>query len=303
MMKKKMPNYMAYNLVHLILFRKCGYKIKFQSLSKKQTEDIVKPAMVEYKARLGLPRSTSTLAMQAMGLGDFWWETNVDRLLTMLKFLMGDDEMKAGLAMAGLYTEQMWGGGYCPVMETGFDVERGWSGTLWSRIWQCMSENNVQVKGGPVLGDRREHDFTLVDAVMHYGGTKEDKQLMRAACWGAEVWRMSEVHKEDGKLRFGLRPGQELHKAAGQVLKSKGKSARWIAVLELILSRAREEGSEQLGRWYRRAVSIGAVVVWWECTGWRAGEVRYMAMEQSWEDLVEVAPWVAVEDSEVQRRK
>ena len=71
----------------------------------------------------------------------------------------------------------------------------------------------------------------------------------------------------------------------------------------MILSRAREEGSEQLGRWYRRAVSIGAVVVWWECTGWRAGEVRYMAMEQSWEDLVEVAPWVAVEDSEVQRRK
>ena len=37
MMKKKMPNYMAYNLVHLILFRKCGYTIKFQSLSKQQT--------------------------------------------------------------------------------------------------------------------------------------------------------------------------------------------------------------------------------------------------------------------------
>ena len=49
--------------------------------------------------------------------------------------------------------------------------------------------------------------------------------------------------------------------AAGQVLKSKGKSARWIAVLELIRCRAREAGSEQLGRWYRRAVSIGAVVV------------------------------------------
>ena len=91
MMKKKMPNYMAYNLLHLILFRKCGYKIKFQSLSKKQTEAIVKPAMVEYKARLGLPRSTSTLAMHAMGLGGFWWETNVDRLLTMLKFMMGED--------------------------------------------------------------------------------------------------------------------------------------------------------------------------------------------------------------------
>ena len=124
MMKKKMPNYMAYNLVHLILFRKCGYKTKFQSLStKKQTEAIVKPAMMEYKARLGLPRSTSTLAMQAMGLGDFWWETNVDRLLTMLKFMMGEDKMKAGLAMAGLHTEQMWSGGYCPVMETGFDAD------------------------------------------------------------------------------------------------------------------------------------------------------------------------------------
>ena len=92
--------------------------------------------MVEYKARLGLPRSTSTLAMQAMGLGDFWWETNVDRLLTMLKFMMGEDKMKAGLAMAGLHTEQMWGGGYCPVMETGFDADRGWSGTLWNRMWQ-----------------------------------------------------------------------------------------------------------------------------------------------------------------------
>ena len=198
MMKKKMPNYMAYNLVHLILFRKCGYKIKFQSLSKQQTEAIVKPAMVEYKARLGLPRSTSTLAMQAMGLGDFWWETNVDRLLTMLKFLMGEDKMKAGLAMAGLHTEQMWGGSYCPVMETGFDADRGWSGTLWSRIWQCMSENNVKVIGGPVLGDRREHDYTLVDAVLHYGGTEEDKQLMREACWGAEVWRLSEVQRRMG---------------------------------------------------------------------------------------------------------
>ena len=63
MMKKKMPNYnvMAYNLVHLILFRKCGYKIKFQSLSKKQPEAIVTPAVVEYKARLGLPSSPSSV--------------------------------------------------------------------------------------------------------------------------------------------------------------------------------------------------------------------------------------------------
>ena len=136
-----------------------------------------------------------------------------------------------------------------------------------------MSENIVQVIGGPVLGNRREHNFTLVDAVMHYGGTKEAMQLMREACWGAEVWRMSEVHTEDGELRFGLRPGQELHKAAGQVLKSKGKSARWISMLEQILSRAREEGSEQLGRWHRRAVSIGAVVVWWEGTGWSWGGI------------------------------
>ena len=30
---------------------------------------------------------------------------------------------------------------------------------------------------------------------------------------------------------------------------------------------------EQLGRWHRRSVSIGAVVVWCECTRWRAGEV------------------------------
>ena len=112
MMKTKMLSYMAYNLVHLILFRKCGFKIKFQSLSKKQLEAIVQPAMVEYKARLGLPRSTSTLAMHAMELGDFWWEMNVDRLLTMLKFMMGEDKTKAGLAMAGLHTEQMWGGGY-----------------------------------------------------------------------------------------------------------------------------------------------------------------------------------------------
>ena len=107
MVKKKMPNYMAYNLVHLILFRKCEYKIKFQSLSKNRTEAIVKPAMVEYKARLGLPRSTSALAMQAMGLVDFWWETNVDRLLTMLKLIMGEHKMKAGLAMARLHTEQL----------------------------------------------------------------------------------------------------------------------------------------------------------------------------------------------------
>ena len=38
-------------------------------------------------------------------------------------------------------------------------------------------------------------------------------------------------------------------------------------MLEQIVSRAREAGSEQLGRWHRRAVSIGAVVVWWEGTG------------------------------------
>ena len=73
-------------------------------------------------------------------------------------------------------------------------------------------------------------------------------------------------------------------------MKSKGKRARWISMLEQILSMAREEGSEQLGRWHRRAVSIGAVVAWWEGTVWRAGEVRYMAEEQRWEDLVEVAP-------------
>ena len=157
-----------------------------------------------------------------------------------------------------------------------------------------MSENNVKVIGGPVLGNRREHDFTLVDAVMHCGGTKEDKQLMREACWGAEVWRLSEVATLDGELRFGLKPGQELYKAAGQVLKSKRRCIRWLLVLEQILSRASSESLEQLGRWHRRAVSIGAVVVWWEGTGWRAGEVQYMAEEQRWEDLVEVAPWVAV---------
>jgi hypothetical protein len=89
----------------------------------------------------------------------------------------------------------------------------------------------------------------------------------------------------------------------GQVLKSKGKCIRWLSLLEQILSRAREEGSEQLGRWHRRAMSIGAVVVWWEGTGWRAGEVQYMAEEQRWEDLVEVAPWVAVEQWRTARYK
>ena len=34
-------------------------------------------------------------------------------------------------------------------------------------------------------------------------------------------------------------------------------------------------------------------MVWWEGTEWRAGEVRYMAEEQRWEDLIEVAPWEA----------
>ena len=94
-----------------------------------------------------------------------------------------------------------------------------------------MSENNVKVIGGPVLGDRREHNYTLVDAVLHSGGTEEDKQLMREACWGAEVWRLSEVATEDGELRFGLKPGQELYKAAGQVLKSKQRCIRWLLVL------------------------------------------------------------------------
>ena len=165
------------------------------------------------------------------------------------------------------------------MLETGFDADRGWSGTLWSRTWQCMSENNVKVIGGPVLGDRREHDYTLVDAVLHTGGTEEDKQLMREACWGAEVWRLSEVATLDGELRFGLKPGQELYKAAGHVLKSKQRCTRWLLVLEQILSRERSEGLEQLGRWHRRSVSIGAVVVRWEGTGWRAGEVQYMAEE------------------------
>ena len=70
-----------------------------------------------------------------------------------------------------------------------------------------MSENQVKVIGGPVLGDRREHNYTLVDAVLHSEGTEEDKQLMREACWGAEVWRLSEVTTKDGELRFGLQPG------------------------------------------------------------------------------------------------
>ena len=41
-----------------------------------------------------------------------------------------------------------------------------------------MAENRVKVIGGPVLGDRKENDYTLVDAVMHTGGTEEDKQLI-----------------------------------------------------------------------------------------------------------------------------
>ena len=177
---------------------------------------------------------------------------------------------------------------------------------MWSRIWQCMSENQVKVIGGPVLGNRREHDYTLVDAVLHTGGTVctvEDKQLMREACWGAEVWWLSEVATEDGELRFGLKPGQELYKAAGQVLKSKQKCTRWLMILGQVLNRARGEGWERLGRWHRRSVSIGAVVVLWEGTGWRALDVQYMAEERRWNDLVEVAPWVAAEASEVQRKK
>ena len=72
----------------------------------------------------------------------------------------------------------------------------------------------------------------------------------------------------------------------------------YFSVMGLVLfnlspsaNRARSEGWEQLGRWHRQSVSIGAVngVVWWEGTEWRAGEVQYMAEEQSWEDLVEVA--------------
>ena len=43
-----------------------------------------------------------------------------------------------------------------------------------------MSENNVKVIGGPVLGNRREHNYTLVDAVMHYdrGGQAADEGSM-----------------------------------------------------------------------------------------------------------------------------
>ena len=105
-----------------------------------------------------------------------------------------------------------------------------------------MSENQVRVIGGPILGNRRDNDYTLVDAVLHTGGTEEDKQLMREACWGAEVWRLSEVLTEDGELRFGLRPGQELYKAAGQVLNLRHRCTRWLVILKQMLSRGMREG-------------------------------------------------------------
>ena len=96
--------------------------MKWASLSKAEIQGAIGPLQKAYKSNLGMGATASSRLVEAMGLGDFHHELNVERLMAHMKFLMGPDEEMAGLVEAGIHIEQMWAGIEEPVLESTADV-------------------------------------------------------------------------------------------------------------------------------------------------------------------------------------
>jgi len=285
--KQDMPRHVAYIMRKTVLAKAVGYGLMQTSLSQKEMGSIMTAAMIEYKHKLRVPVSTSSAALQAFGLGDFWHELNVDYMMEWYTLVCGEDGNMRTVAMAGFHLEQRWVGTTESVLDQPYWRGREWSGTKANRILEWLTQNNIRISGLPGLKWRRRNDACLVDLAI-----EEHKETVSRACWAMEKWRISEVMQADGSLRFGLEEGQYMRRMLEEAMPD---SARDAMQLIRFLVEEWKTLSHSLGVWLRAAVASGSCVLWWDGEEWNAGRISQASYTGQWTDLVTVKSWTKMQ--------
>ena len=263
------------------------YKALFGEITEPQFYEALRPAWSAYKSKLGLSRSTPTLAAQAFGIGDTWSILMVDRLMSLLRALCSDKPHVNEAALAMLHLEQKWEGSGMPCLHRGHCAHRGRSGTWVGDLRVWMRSVGIYVEGGKGLMPLRSGDFCIVDEV-----DESEKGVVSAGLWCIEVWRVSEFFTGSGELRLNWLSGiweegmlTDIDDATAE--SKRDATDRCIAAVNRVLMDYKL--GTQLGPWLREAVRVDSYVLIRDSeTSFRLGRVLSMAQDMTWEDSVEL---------------
>jgi hypothetical protein len=132
----------------------------------------------------------------------------------------------------------------------------GWDGSWVGMVWETLSETGISIVGGLGLPKLRQHDACLVDLAVNW--SYEDREMLRAGCMEAEMWRISEVTKLNGlETREALRIGGSMESV---VSKDWADAARGLA--DNYIRAMCDIGLEGLGRWERDKIHSWQVGAW-----------------------------------------
>ena len=172
------------------------------------------------------------------------------------------------------------------------------------------SEAEEDAKDRGKLVDKGIRELFGKDIVPNFCSTVPSQENKLVMNWTSLLSQNDYQHVANNcrpKVGGGQGGGPTSSPPPGRHLVSARRCRRWLALLEGMAHRWREEGRPHLGRWYRTALCVGAVVVWWECSRWRAGTVECMqdSEEEQWEDngMIEGMPWGTVDDRTVHKRQ
>ena len=270
------------------------YRLLFATVSEAQLEKAISPAWQALKAKLRLARSSPTLLLKAVGIGDVWHQMKVERLLVLLRCL---DSHRASLretAEAMVFLEQRWESAGEPILSVGHCSPRGWSGTLVGDLRMWMKQLDLRVVGGKGLQLLRIGDAAISDMAR----TEEERSLLTAGAWCLEIYRISELFTTKGLLRYQLASGgwERMLSVGGTGLEGKTKEEReasaaaWVQAIRQRLCDWIADGGT-MGSWRRASIRLGQLVIWREGGGMRCGRVVEVVGDRGWEDAVAVRCW------------
>ena len=270
------------------------YKALMMETTEGRFYDILKPAWIKYKQKMGLARSTPKLAAYACGIGDVWSGLMVERLMALLRSLNSNRDHVRHVAQTMLFLEQRWGGSAVPCLEQDFCELRGRSGTWVGDLRQWMTKVGIKVEGGSCLAGLREGDAAIVDLV-----EEREKGVVAAGLWCLQVWRLSEMFNRVGSVRVQWSNGYwrerlECEIEGKTVEERKDAAHRCEAAVRRVMARYSGWGKE-LGDWKREAFRLGQYVGFMDDEeGFTVGWINDMEREMGWQDRVLVFPLVEV---------
>ena len=287
-----MPRHVAKYQWDMVFASRVVYRLLFATVDEQQLDAAVRPAYGAFKKAMGMESSTATSVVKAMGLGELWHKLNIDRLLTLFRCLTSTREYLRLAARAGLYREAKWEGSRAGIPGMEHCEPRGWSGTWIGAVRRWMKSVNVLVVGGEGLRCLREGDEVITELACN----EEERYVLAAGSWILEVWRLSEMLTMRGRLHSDMTNGKWRQQLRQKMEGGVDQADEWIRLVTTGVQQWRRSGGE-LGRWFRQGVRCLASVVWWdgEVQELRMGMTRLMEDKATWDDVVTIEVWEAVE--------